>query len=298
MNPITAGDFHLIYDPSTPTEKWYINDHCLIFDGQLWHMFGITHAEPADPQDEKHFAHATSPSLTAPTWTKQPFALSADPALGEALLWAPHVIRHDGLYYMFYCAGPRSGIETDPYYRIFLATSKDLWTWTRHPENPMLTDGYHGRDPMILRDGDRWIMYYTATSSPTGGNHQVKCATSTDLIHWTNQQVALNHPATGTYGGPCESPFVVRRGRKYYLFAGPNPKPSYKGTEIYVSEDPLRFDYENRMGRIDAHASEVVRDRDGKWYITHCGWGQGGLHIAPLNWTDPENDATTSMSVP
>jgi hypothetical protein len=33
------------------------------------------------------------------------------------------------------------------------------------------------------------------------------------------------------------------------------------------------------------HAAEVVRNLDGEYFITHAGWGQGGLFIAPLTWT-------------
>ena len=81
-------------------------------------MFGITHAEPAEPLDEKHLAHATAPSLSGP-WTKQPFALSADPWYSETHLWAPHVIEVDGPFDMFYAGGR---IDNGSY-RINLATS-------------------------------------------------------------------------------------------------------------------------------------------------------------------------------
>ncbi|HVH06951.1 MAG TPA: glycoside hydrolase, partial [Myxococcota bacterium] len=103
---IEAGAFERIYDPSVgEAERWYVNDHTLVRDHLgTWHLIGITHAEPANPFDEKHLAHATAPALHGP-WTKQPFALSADPAWGETVLWAPHVIFHGGLFWMFYHAG-------------------------------------------------------------------------------------------------------------------------------------------------------------------------------------------------
>jgi arabinan endo-1,5-alpha-L-arabinosidase len=65
---LSAGAFQRIYDPSIgESGPWYINDHCFIQDADgLWHMFGITHAEPADPLDERFFAHATSRELLAP----------------------------------------------------------------------------------------------------------------------------------------------------------------------------------------------------------------------------------------
>jgi beta-fructofuranosidase len=285
---VSAGDFTKIYDPSEQEEGWYINDHCLIRgDDGLWHMFGITHAEPANPQDEKHFAHATAKTLLQSQWQKQDFALSVDPVWHERHLWAPHVIRHDDLYYMFYCAGD----EDDALYRIHLATSTDLWNWQRHAANPMLQDGYHARDPMVLRVGDEWLMYYTATSGPYSGNHVVACVRSSDLLHWSDKRVVLVHERTGTYGGPCESPFVVQRGKYFYLFAGPeagydDTETGYRGQVVYRSDDAFHWERSQQVGIIDAHASEIVRDETGRWFVTHCGWGQGGLYIAPLHWND------------
>jgi sucrose-6-phosphate hydrolase SacC (GH32 family) len=114
-------------------------------------MFGITHAEPAKPLDEKHFAHATASSLMRTPWKKLPFALGADEARQETILWAPHVILFDNAYYMFYVAGG----DDHTRYKINLATSSDLKTWTRHPKNPLVVDGYDARDPFILRDKNR-----------------------------------------------------------------------------------------------------------------------------------------------
>ena len=160
---VTAGRFERIYDPSVgEPEAWYINDHTFVRDETgTWHLIGITHAEPAAPHDELHLAHATAPALPGP-WTKQPFALSTDRAAGEFHLWAPHVIRHDGRYWMFVCAGGPSPSE----YRIHLAVSDDCTNWQRHPANPMVVDGYEARDPMVVPVGDRRVMYYTATTEP------------------------------------------------------------------------------------------------------------------------------------
>ena len=41
--------------------------------------------------------------------------------------------------------------------RIHLATSDDCVSWSRHPSNPLLIDGYEARDPMVLRVGERWV---------------------------------------------------------------------------------------------------------------------------------------------
>ena len=285
---LEAGEFVRIYDPSVgEKEKWYINDHCFMrgADG-TWNLFGITHAEPSDALDEDNFAHATSKALLERPWKKQPFALSVAPEAPwrEEHLWAPHVVEHDGTYYMFYCAGDADHTK----YKIHLATSKDLKAWTRHPKNPMVVDGFDGRDPFVLRVGDEWVMYYTATSAPEGGNHVVKFATSPDLVTWKVRGTVFTDPSTGKYGGPTESPFVVRRGTKYYLFVGPRDgdRDVFDGTDVFVSSEPFRFRVEDRVGHVPAHAAEVIQDADGKWYVSRCGAERGGVYLAPLTWKD------------
>ena len=276
---VYAGEFEHIYEPSTGRiTKWYINDHCIIHDGQQWHMFGITHEEPANPLEEKVFAHATSPTLTGVMWTRQPDVLPYSPADGESHVWAPHVIKHDDLYYMYYCAG---GADHE-HYRIHLATSPDLYTWTRSDANPLIIDGFDARDPMILRVGDEWVMYYTANSTPAGGNHLVACVTSTDLLHWSNKRIVYTDIVTGTYGGPTESPFVVQQDDDYLLFIG--PRDNYNDTHVFISRDPFTFSRDNEVGTIPSHALEVVQDLDGSYYVTRAGWGEGGLYIAPLHF--------------
>jgi len=274
---VYAGEFEHIYDPSIGEKKaWYINDHCMLHDGEKWHMFGITHEEPANPLEEKVFAHAISADLTGKMWEKQAHVLPYSPKDGESHVWAPHVIKHNGLYYMYYCAG---GAD-NAHYRIHLATSKDLCNWERSDANPLLVDGFDARDPMVLRVGDEWVMYYTANSTPTGGNHLVACVTSKDLLHWDNKRIVFTHTLSGTFGGPCESPFVVYEHGKYFLFIG--SLDTYSDTRIYVSDDPFNFKIEDEVGAIASHALEVVVDLDGKYHVTRAGWGEGGLYIAPL----------------
>src|SRR5262249_42895512 len=147
-----------------------------------------------------------------------------------------------GLYYMFVCAGDADHSK----YKIHLATSADLWTWTRHPENPVVVDGFDARDPNLLRHGDEWIMYYTATLEPAGGQHIVAFRTSKDLVRWSERGVAYIDPVAGTFGGPTESPFVVRRGGSYYLFiCNADCRGGYDATDVYLSRDPFQFRIED-----------------------------------------------------
>jgi beta-fructofuranosidase len=279
-NPaLRVGEFNKIYDPSIGEQtRWYINDHTFIRaeDGQ-WHLFGITHREPANPYQEKFLAHATAPDLMGP-WTRQSSVMHATTKYNERVVWAPYVLRHDGLYWMYYCAGGRDHAK----YRIHLATSSDLWSWERHPANPMVVDGYDSRDPMAIPFNDQWLLYYVATSTPTGGNHTVKVATGPDLIHWSHQQEVFRDPEVGTYGGPTESPFVVSRNEKYYLFVCTNH--GYNETAVYESATPFHWDAANLVAKFPAHAAEVIHTPDGKWFVSRAGWGQGGVYLANLTW--------------
>ncbi|MBN2023572.1 MAG: family 43 glycosylhydrolase [Pirellulales bacterium] len=299
---VEMGKSIKVYDPNVgedPDKEWYINDHCLIHGpkGQ-WHLFGITGVMPIKPTKERLFAHATAKTLLQQPWDKQPHALAYAPEAPwrERHLWAPHVVERDGTYYMLYCAGD----EDNSKYKLHLATSKDCRAWTRHPANPIVVDGFDARDPFVTQWGDKWVMYYTATTKPEGGNHCVAYVTSDDLIHWGNRGVAFVDPSEGKWGGPCESPQVVRRGDRYYLFLGPRDgnRIEYIGTDVYVSRDPYHWRIEDRVGHLPAHAPEVVRDTDGKWYISDCGWGRRGVFLAPLVWNDGLEDPQTNIAVP
>jgi arabinan endo-1,5-alpha-L-arabinosidase len=278
-----VGGFNKIYDPSIgEKERWYINDHTFIrAENGQWHLFGITHREPANALQEKFLAHATAPDLMGP-WTKQAPVLHAsgrqDEKHNETVVWAPYVLKHDGLYWMYYCAGGKDHTK----YHIHLAISADLWNWKRHPANPMVVDGYDARDPMAMQFSDQWLLYYTATGKPEGGNHTVNVVSSADLSHWANKQEAFRDSEAGTYGGPTESPFVVARNAKYYLFVCTNH--GYNETAVYVSETPFHWDATNLVGTFPAHAAEVIQAPDGKWFVSRAGWGQGGVYLAELTW--------------
>lgn len=281
LRQITVDDFRRIYDPSADLERgyaWYVNDHTFIRDeAGTWHLFGITQQNPFRPFEEVFFTHVTAPALQGP-WRKQPDVLHRDESLGETVVWAPHVIRHDGRYWMFYCGGDRDPSR----FRIQLATSTDLWQWQRHDANPLLQDGYEARDPMVLRVGDRWHLYYTATSAPSGGNHTVKVVVSDDLVRWRDPRTVFVSARSGTGGGPTESPFVVCRNGVYLLFLCTNRR--YIETAVYESDDPLSFSEDRRIATIPAHAAEVVTTETGATWVSSCGWGMGGVYLAPLGF--------------
>lgn len=276
---LIPGTKHRLLDASPSAEEpWYINDHTLIraADGR-WHVFGIWHPEPAAPLDETMFLHASAGDLKGAEWTVHDPVLHARTELGETHVWAPHVIHHDGRYWMFYAGGT----EDHTAYRMILATSEDVFTWIPH-EQILFEDGFDARDPMVLHDGERWLMYYTCNSAPEGGFHQVGVRTSEDLLSWSEPAVAYRSTVSGTYGGPTESPFVVPTDGGWILFVCESTQ--YDRTLAYFSTDPLRFEDSAQIDvELDEHCAEIVADPgDGRTWITGGGWGRGGLSIREL----------------
>ena len=279
--------------PSAAGHPRHINDHCFTRgpDG-LWHLFGIVWTNPGLPApDVNGLGHFSAPSLLGP-WTELAPALILDAAAGETILWAPHVVRHDGLYYMVYA----SGGPDERAWGVSLAVSRDLRAWERRP-GPLFRDGYQARDPMLHYAASErlWVLYYCATETPGGGRHAVAYRTSQDLKTWSPREIAYLDPHTGTDYGPTESPFVVERFGTWYLFIGPRPydppteqlpnwrHPGYDGADVFASRDWRRWD-DPPCAHLPLHAVEVVQDDDA-WYASHAGIERGGLWLARLHWS-------------
>ncbi|ADI13019.1 Glycosyl hydrolase family 32 domain-containing protein [Streptomyces bingchenggensis BCW-1] len=277
---IGSGPFTYVHDPSTLAGPRYLNDHTLVQVQDRWHLFSIVGAsaprgESPDSAAEIAFTHASAPTPYGP-WTAHVDALTVDLSyFGEEHLWAPHVVEAGGRYWMFYAAGGEAGAA------INLATSTDLFTWTREPSGPLFR-GLAARDPMVVRIGGEWVMYYTELSKP-GGRHVVAHRRSDDLLHWSEPGIVFTDASTDTTVSVTESPFVVERDDWYYLFIG--PRGGYEGTDVLASRDPFHFDLDGYAGHVPGHAVEVVAD-GGNWYVSAAGWFRQGLYMAPLHWRD------------
>jgi beta-fructofuranosidase len=279
--PYIAGEYRRVFRPAGTR---YLNDHTLVRgpDG-TWHVYGITHESTGEPQNERAFLHATAPSLLGP-WTTRDDALVADAAFNERALWAPHVIeRATGAWSMYYCAGVIAPETPDRCLR--RADSTDLTHWTRadvaHPPG--------GRDPFVLRDGARWLLYSVGVDADLHG--QIVASTSTDLVTWSDATAVIADPVPSLVWGNLESPFVARYGGAFYLFLTRTPydgHTDYVRTVVFRSHDPTRFEW-RPVAELRAHAAEIVV-QDGQYFITSAGWtaevgeANRGLLLAPLRW--------------
>ncbi len=270
-------------------------DHCLIKKDGLFHLFYIrgkaaTHW-PESPT--RNFGHATSKDLL--NWeTHEPVIQSPEKGWDEYQVWAPHIVKHNGEYYMLY-----TGVSYPCCQCIGLAKSKDLFNWKRIGDGPVITPGEWGiwrsdggadcRDPSMLKVGDTYYCYYTAVRKVEGADppHEfcVGISSSKDLINWKDEGFARLETSLKT---PPESPFAVEKDGKFYLFY-----TSYKyGTVVAVSDHPAKgwkdLPEDKLVTMAGISASEVLKDGD-DWYISLISHAQNALHffeIRKLIWHD------------
>ncbi len=279
----------------------YVVDHAIVKKDDLWHLIyirGIAGTNwPEYPLS--NFGHAVSHDLV--NWhTEKPVLQTLEEGFDTYQVWAPHIIEHDDKYWIFY-----TGVNDSVTQAICLATSEDLYHWERYEGNPLFNSLPWGewnlnkwsdcRDPMVFKDGDMFYCYYTAARLVPETEKFEYClgiASSKDLIMWKDEGFRrLLH----TLETPPESPFVVKKNGKYYLFY-----TNYKHGIVYVkSNDPLDGWKENPddpQSIIEGvSASEIIQE-NGKWYITFISHMANGLHffeIRELIWNE---DGTVSVS--
>ncbi|WP_243063582.1 hypothetical protein [Humibacter sp. RRB41] len=124
-------------------------------------------------------------------------------------LYKSWLMEHDGLFYVFYNAKNRDvfGTVTVPppwIEQTGVAVSNDLVNWRRLQDDPVLRAGRSGdfdeifaSDPCVLRDGDRWVMFYFGLAAD--GHAREGYATSDDLVHWEKSgEILLDVGARGS----------------------------------------------------------------------------------------------------
>lgn len=211
----------------------YVTDFCITrhHDG-VYHLFHIRGERWTWPLHyrEIDLGHAISHDLRQ--WTPQAPVIPVGPpgAWDQNGVWAPDIIERDGVYYIFY-----TGSDVKANQQIGIATSTDLYHWEKHPANPVVAPGpwsdrargeaVAGRDAMVYADGDRYLMYYTATMAD--GRACIALAESHDLIHWEDR--GPTYIENDRRYNRCESAYVVRHGDLYYLFYSAKGGPQSKG---------------------------------------------------------------------
>ncbi len=208
-------------------------------------------------------------------WKIEPPVISVDKDMHENYqVWSPGVAKKGDTYYMYY-----TGVNINVAQAICLATSKDLYKWEKYEKNPVVKPGKDCpwsadrwsdcRDAMVFVDDDGRAYMYYCTSTYTGP--AVGVASSYDMINWSDGGAY----AFDICDVALESPFVLKRGGKYYLFY----TNCNHGTAYAVSDDPVRG--WKSLGMLipwttpplcpaNVPSCAEVFEFRGEWYISSC----------------------------
>ena len=244
----------------------------------------------AEPGATRLFHRWEGKSLTSGAWEPMGVAMRADPAFGErqGSMQAPHVLKIGEEYRMFYTSGGR----------LFLAVSEDGKSFMRKMTAPgrfglfggedkaaeAKVIGGAGRDIMILRDGARWIAYYTSNPDGLG---KVYARVSPDLKTWSDPVVVAFGGEAGTGPYTAECPFVIKPdGSSRYLLFRTQRYTNPPETRAYSSRDPLMFGIEDDsmlVAKLPVAAPEIARE-GGAYYIACLTPQLDGLRVAKITF--------------
>jgi hypothetical protein len=281
-NPLDLGTL------GTPTQEqvdfgiWQASDATW----QLWECIRNTNAGGPGGYG-RLFYRWQGADLVAPAWTPMGIALQADPTVGERPggLQAPYVVKSDdGAFQMFYgswdaIAHARSE-DGKSFTRVLVGGSSTMFS------EPPPGDATNTRDPMVLRIGAQWRVYYAATENGVCTDF---VRGSTDLQNWGPSTVVARGSAGGDGPFSAECPFVVPQPSGwYYLFRTYSYTPGHQRTAVFRSRDPNDFGIDaagdaKLVTLLPIAAPEIVSRPDGL-YIAALLDSLHGVRVAKLQF--------------
>jgi hypothetical protein len=245
---------------------------------QLWSCIRST----AAPGKTRLLYRWQAAKITDSDWTPMGIAMMADPNFGETEggLQAPFVFKEGSDYNMVY----------GDWEHIALARGKDGKIFARQltpdGKSGMFSEGSgsNTRDPMVLKIGATYYLYYTAYPNDQGADY---ARTSKDLIHWSPaQKVAYGGSAgSGKYSAECPFVYYHKASGYYYLFRTQRYGKDAQ-SKVYRSKDPLDFGKDNDRYLVETipYAAPEIIESEGQTYIAVLLPNLKGIQIAKLKF--------------
>ncbi len=277
--------------------RW-VWDFWLVHRGTEFHIFYLQAPRSLQDPDLRHWSvsigHAVSDDLR--NWTILPDALAPDrePAWDDYTTWTGSVIQHGDEWYLFYTGSCRA--EDGLIQRIGLATSKDLMTWERHPNNPVIEadprwyeqlnqehwSDLCWRDPHVFQDPHTGEFHAYITARVNHGRTDergvIAHARSTDLLDWQAEQPVTDPGEFAIMEVPQQ---VCINGRYYLLFCNwsathsarrvARTKQSETGTHYLIGQTALGpYEYIDDpffVGDVNGslYSGKLVQDVTNRW---------------------------------
>lgn len=200
LNWTRSGDNPLLEDA-------WVEDVCVLKQGGCYWMFA---------EGEHDVAHLLASSDRLHWRERGPLdiRLVSGQPIPDGPRGTPAVWLERGLWHLFYERMDRG---------VWLATSRDLKTFTNVSDDPVLACGPDAYDnqkiavDQILRHAGRYYAYYHACALEQGGEWSTCIATSDDLVHWV--KYAGNPVLPVDPGHPTRSSaMLVPDGSRYRLY--------------------------------------------------------------------------------
>ncbi len=261
-------------------QKYYVHpemqvwDLCLIQHEDLFYLFyhGIPEANPSAANADNIWL-ATSEDLIY--WSEPQIVLSVSDAPHEELaIWAPSVVHDDetGLWWMAY-----TGVDLGYSQRICMAWSRDLVTWYKHRDNPVLEPdpqfyfypsqtGYaECRDPFLYRGDDGlWHMLVSAKLlGISGGRGVIARSRSNDLLNWSPLEPFVANTGLNPVNTLESAQYLVVDGIHHVFFH----EYATIGLSHLSTADPAVWNYETRAIIDNGIAPEVASYDGGENYL-------------------------------
>lgn len=170
----------------------------------IYHIYYLQAPRNIQNPDDRHavasVGHAVSKDLKI--WEEDGIVLEAGPegSWDDVSIWTGSVIKKNNTYYMFYTSTSKK--DEGRIQRIGVATSKNLYSWEKYENNPVIEahpywyekvnksiEGVeHWRDPFIIYNKRDKFYYAFICARVNYGNHNgrgcIARAKSKDLLDW------------------------------------------------------------------------------------------------------------------
>ena len=217
------GDDPIIETKDVPYAKIAMYASSVLWEDGCWVLFFYTWDSKLYPSSSvigRTTQCVAGPALT--DWLPDPEPILKPGAAGdwdEKQVLAPHVLKTENGYIMYYSGVGASGIQM-----IGMATSTDGVTWTKYNDpattdkpyansDPIFQPGEKGawdaswvHQPRVFQTADGWVMIYRGTSDRNGSTMKLGLAISTDGIHWERYT-----------GNPIFKPSDIKGARQFWF---------------------------------------------------------------------------------
>lgn len=211
----TVGDLHRPAYHFQPPKGWMNDPNGLIHFKGEYHLF-YQHNPHAAVSRNIVWGHAVSKDLVH--WKHLPIALRPDNPYDKDGVWTGCMVDDNGTPTAVY-TGVHPEVQC-------IATSHDMITWEKVPENPVIAAPPPGmqvtgfRDPYVWRTRDWWYAVVGSGIRDVGG--AILLYRSRDLRRWEYLEPALVGEKAKT-GEMWECPNFFPLGRKWVLWTSPIP---------------------------------------------------------------------------